>query len=105
MAHDVFHHYHSPIHHHAEVQGTQGEQVCGNMAQPQADRGKQQGEGNRERNDDRAADIAQKDEKNDHDQDHAFGKVMHDGVRGVVDQIVPIEIRNDLHSRRQDVLV
>ena len=39
------------------------------------------------------------------DQDDAFGQVVQHGVRGVVHQIAAIEKRNDLHARRQDVLV
>ena len=39
------------------------------------------------------------------DEDDAFGQVVQHGVGGVVQQVAAIEERNDLHARRQDVVV
>ena len=39
------------------------------------------------------------------DQNDAFGQVVQHRVRGVVHQVAAVEKRNDLHARRQDVLV
>src|ERR1700722_8424992 len=75
------------------------------MAQIQADGSKKQSKGNGQGHNECAAKITQKDEKNDHDQDHAFGKVVQDGVRSVVDQCIPVQVRNDLYSRRENVIV
>src|SRR5580704_10354722 len=75
------------------------------MAQIQTDGGKKQCKWNRQSNDDGVARIAEKQEKNNHDQNHSFGEVMHDGARRVVHQIVAIQVRNDLHAARQNVIV
>ena len=44
VAQDVLNHHHRAIHHHAEIERAQREQVCGNMAQIEQDRGEQQSE-------------------------------------------------------------
>ena len=105
MADDILDHHHGAIHHHAEVQRAQREQIGRDMPQVQADRGKQQRKRNGQGNDDRAADVAQKNEEDDDDQDHAFREVVQHRVGGVMHQVVAIEIRDDLHSGRQDVIV
>ena len=43
--------------------------------------------------------------QNDRYQDHSFGEVVQHGVSGEVNQIAAIDERNDLHARRQDVIV
>ena len=103
MAHDVFHHDDRAVHHHAEIQRAQRQQIRGNVTQVEADGSKQQRKRNRQRDDERAAHIAQKQEQNDHDQNDSFGQVVQHRVRRVVHQIAAIQIRNDLHARRQDV--
>src|ERR1700722_3782377 len=105
MTDDVFDHHYRAVNNHAEVQGAQGKQIGRNMAQIQTDGGKKQCKWNRQSNDDGGTRIAEKQEKNNHHQDHSFREVMHDGVRRVVHQIVAIEVRNDLHATRQNVIV
>ena len=39
------------------------------------------------------------------DQDHSFGEVVQHRVRGVVHQVVAVQVRNDLHARRQNLIV
>ena len=90
---------------HAEVERTEREQVGGNVAQVKTDGGEEQCKRNGERDDDRAANIPKKEEQNDDDEDDAFGEVMQDRVRGVVQQIAAVEERNDLHAMRQNVVV
>ncbi len=75
------------------------------MSQVQADGGEQQRKRNGQRNDNGAANVPQKQEQNDDDQGHAFGKIVQHRVRGVVNQIVAVQIRNDLYAGRKDVLI
>src|SRR5271166_1705219 len=75
------------------------------MPEIQADGGKQQGKGNRQGNDNCSANIAQQNEKDDDDQDHSFGEIVEDSVCGVIHQIVPVEIRDDLYSRWKYVVI
>src|SRR5271165_171840 len=105
MAHDVLDHHHSAIHDHTKIECAQRKQVCRNMPQIQADGGKQQREGNRQRNDNCATNIAQQNEKDNDDQDHSFGEVVENGVRGVIHQVVPVEIGYDFYPGRKYVVV
>ena len=105
VADDVFDHHHRAIHHHAEIQRAQREQVRGNVPQVETNRGKKQRERNRQRDDERAADIAQENEKDDHDENHSFGEIVQHRVRRVMHQIVAIQVGNDLHARGQDVII
>ena len=105
MADDVLHHHHRAFHHHAEIERAQREQVGGNVVQVQADRGEQQRERNGQRHDQRAAGVAQEQEQDQRHQHDAFGQVVQHRVGGEVHQVAAVEERNDLHARRQDVLV
>src|SRR5208283_740494 len=105
MAYDVFHHDHRAIHDHPEIECAQRKQVCRNVLQVQADGGEQQREGNRQRNDNCATNIAQQNEKHNDDQDHSFGEIVEDSVRGVIHQVVPVEIRYDFYSGWKYVVV
>ena len=105
MAHDVFDHDHGAVDDHAEVQRAEREQIRGNLFQVETDGGEQQGKRNGGGDDESAADVAEKQEENDRDQDHAFRQVVQHGVAGEVDQVAAIDERNDLHARRQDVIV
>ena len=64
-----------------------------------------QRERNRQGDDDRPAHIPEKQKQDDDDQDDALGQVVQHRVRRVVQQIAAIEERNDLHARRQNVIV
>src|SRR5262244_3168016 len=75
------------------------------MAQVQADGSEQQGERDGQRDDKCPANIAQKNEKNDYHQDHAFAEVVQDGVRGVVNQVVAIQIGNDFDAPGKNLRV
>src|SRR5580700_1417701 len=105
MPHDILNHHHRAIYHHAEVEGTKRQQVCRNVPQIQTDGGEQQCEGNGQRYDKCAANIAQQNENNDNDQDHSFGEIVEDGVRRVIHQVVAVEVRDDFHSRWKYVVV
>ena len=80
VAHDVFDQNDGAFHDHAEIERAEREQVGGNVHQVEADGGEEQRERNGGGNDERAADIAQKQKQNDRDQDHAFGEVVQHGV-------------------------
>ena len=105
MADDVLDHHHRAVDHHAEIQRAQRKQVGGNVDQVKADGGEQQRKGNGERDNNGAAHIAQEEEENDGDQDHAFGQVALDGLDGELDQVGAIEEGNDLDALGQDAVV
>ena len=105
MAHDVFHHDYSAIHHHAEIERAQRQKVGGNALYVEAGGGKEKRKRNREGDDDRAAHVAQKDKQNEHHQDDAFGEVVQHGVGGEFEEIAAVDQRNQLHARGQDVIV
>ena len=65
MADDVLHHHHRAIHDHAEIERAQREQIGGDVTQVEADGGEQQRKRNGERDDERAAHIAEKEKQND----------------------------------------
>ena len=49
--------------------------------------------------------LPEKQEQNHRHQNDAFGQVVQHRMGGVVQQIAAVEVRNDLHAGRQDVLV
>ena len=100
MPQDVFYHHHRAIHHHAEIERAERQQVRGNVLQVEQNRGKQQGKGNGDGHDKRAAHIAQEQKKNQRDQQHSVGQIAQHGVRRVMHQIAAIQMRDKLHSRR-----
>ncbi len=76
--------------------------LAGTWTEVEADGGEQQREGNGERNDDGAAHIAEKEEEDDRDQNHALGQVVLDGLDGELDQIGAVEEGNDLYAFGQN---
>src|SRR5438067_13635692 len=75
------------------------------MPQIQAQGSKQQRERNRESHYQRAANVAEKNEQDDRDQDDAFGQVVEDGVSGQMYQVAAVEVRHDLHAGRKEMAV
>ena len=75
------------------------------MPQVEADGREEQRERNRESDNQRAANVAEEEKEDDHHQDDSLGQVMQHGVRREVDEIVTIEERHDLHTRRQQALL
>src|SRR5579859_2882166 len=71
----------------------------------ETNRGKQQSKRNSERNDNRSANIPEKNKENDDDQNHAFCQVVENGMRGVVNQIVAIQVWNDLYAFGKYLLI
>ncbi len=98
VAKDVLDHHDRAIDDHAEVECAQREQVRGDMAQIEKDRGEEQREGNRDGDDQRAAHVAQEQKQNQGDQQDAVGQIAQDGVRGVVHQFASVEVRDQFHS-------
>ncbi len=105
MSNDVFDDHYRAVDHHAEIQRAQGEKIGGNFVEIEANGGKQQRKGNGERNNDGAANIAEKEEKNYGNQQHAFGQVVKHGMRGQVHQVAAVQERDDLYPRRENALV
>ena len=102
MADDVFDHDHGTVDDHAEVQRAERKQVGGNVAQIEADGREQQREGNGERNDDRAAHIAEEEEKDDCNENDSFGQVVQHGMRGEMHQFAAIEEGHNFDALGQD---
>ncbi len=105
QTHDIFDHDDGALDDHAEIERAQREQVGRDVPQIEAQAGKQKRERNGERDDQRAAKVAEEDEQNDRDQDDSLGQVVEHGMRGQLHQFAAIEVRNDLHARRQEMLV
>ena len=103
--HDVLDHHHGAFHDHAEVERAQRQQIRRNVPQVEADGGEQQRERNGQRDDQRAADIAQEDEQDHRNQDDAFGQVVHHRAGGQMQEVAAVEERNDLHAGRKNVIV
>ena len=102
MADDVLDHHHRAVHHHAEIQRAQRKQIGGNLLQVEANRGEQERKRNRQRDDERAAHVAEKQEENDDHQDDALGQVVQDRVGGEVHQVAAVDEGNDLHALGQN---
>ena len=90
VAHDVLHHYHRSVDHHAKVQGAERKQVRRDVPQIQANRSKQERKWNREGHDDRSAHVPQKDEEDNDDQHNAFRQVMQHRMRRQMQQVAPV---------------
>src|SRR5207244_340834 len=48
---------------------------------------------------------AQHDKQHDHDKQNTLAQIVQDRASRVVDQVAAIQVRHDLHARRQDALV
>ena len=75
------------------------------MAQIETDGREEQRERNRQDHDERRAHIPEEKKQDDGDQQDALGQVVHHRVRREVHQIAAIEKGNDLHARRQKMIV
>ena len=75
------------------------------MAEIEANGGEQKCDGNCERNNDGASNIAEKEKEDNHNQDHSHGQVVLNGLDGVGDELGAVEKGNDLHALGQDALV
>ena len=102
VAEDVFDHHHRSVDDHAEVESAEREQVGGDVAQVEQDRGEEQREGNGDGDDQRAAHVAEKEEENQRDQQDAVGQVAQDSMRGVMHQFTAVEVGDELHAQRQE---
>ena len=98
MAHDVLDHHHRAIHHHAEIQRAQRQQIGRNLPEIEADRSEQQRKRNGQRHDQGAAHVAQEQEQDDGHKDDALGQVVQHRMRRVMDQVAAIQERNNLHA-------
>ena len=101
VAEDVFDHHDRSVDDHAEVERAEREQVGGNVAQVEKDRGEEQREGNGDGDDQRAAHVAEKEEENQRDEQDAVGQIAQDGVRGVMHQFAAVEVGDEFHTWRQ----
>ena len=103
--HNVFDEHDCAFDEHAEVESADRQQVCRNMAQVEANGGKKQRERNGRGHDQRAANVAEEQEKNERDKNHSFRKVVQHGVRRVVHELAAIDEGYDVHTRRKNVVL
>ena len=101
QAHDVLDHDHRAFHDHSEIERSQRQQIRGNPGNLKTDGGEQKREGNGQRDDQRAADISEKDKQDDRDQDDSFGQVVQHRMRGQMHQVAAVEERDHLDARRK----
>ncbi len=101
-AEDRLHHDHGGVHDQSEIDGADRQQVGGFAAQHQNDHGKEQRERNRGADDQRAAEIAEENPLQQHDQQDADHHVVQHGRGRDVDQILAVVDALDPHARRQD---
>src|ERR1017187_5336944 len=80
-------------------------QVGGDVPQIQAKRSEEERERNGERDDECAAQVAEKDKENDGDQNYSLGQVVKHGMSGQMHQVAAIQVGNDLDARRQEMVV
>src|SRR5579863_1101224 len=73
------------------------------MTQVQAYGGKKQREGNRQRHDDGAAHVAERNQQDQDYQDDAFGQVVQYGVGGEVHEFAAVDEGDQFHARRENV--
>src|SRR3974390_1161948 len=105
MSNDVFDHDHGAIDNHPKIQCAEREQVGGDTFELEAVGGEQKRKRDGQGNDGGAANIAEEEEKDDHDKEDALGEIVEDGVGGVVKEVVAVEKRNHFNAGRQDVVV
>ena len=102
---DILDHHHGAVDDHSKIKRAQGQQVRRNLVQIQANRRKQQRKRDRQRYDERPANVSEEEEQDDRNQQHACGQVMQNRVGGEVHQIAPVQERHNPHARRQNLLV
>jgi len=90
---------------HAEVQGAEREQVCGYVAEVEADRREHQREGDRDGDDQCAAQVPKEDEQDDDDQDDALSQIVEYGAGGEMEEIAAIKEGDDLYAGRKDAII
>ncbi len=105
MAHDVFNHHNRAIHHHAEIERPQRQQVGGDAFELKAGGREQQREGNRQSDDNRSPHIPQKQEENNHHQNDALPQIVENRMGGVMHQIAAVEKGNHRYAVRKYAMV
>src|ERR1700753_2689546 len=105
MADDIFHDNHRAVDDHSKVERAKRQQVGRNVAKIEANGSEEQCEWNGDRNNKCGANISKKEKQDDDDEDDALGEVMHHRMGGEVQQVAAIEEGNNLHSRRQEMII
>src|SRR6266851_4562747 len=101
-AEDRFHQDHGGVNDQPEIDRADREQIGGFPAQYQNDNGEKQRERDGGADDQRAAQVAQENPLNQHDQKNAEHHVVQHGRGGDVDQILAVVDALDPDARRQD---
>src|SRR5215510_4263429 len=101
MAVDVLNHHDGCIDNDSEIDRSHRNQVSGIASYHHHDEREKKRKWDRQSNNKRSTKIAQKRQKDQRDQDHAFDQRVCDGTSGDVDEIRAVVIGNDEHSFRQ----
>src|SRR5260370_6492500 len=99
---DRFHQDYCSVNDQPEIDRADREQIGGFPAQYQNDNGEKQRERDRGADDQRAAQIAQENPLQQHDQKNADHHIVQHGRGGDVDQVLAVIDSLDPHARRQD---
>ncbi len=89
----------------AEVDGADGDEVCGTAGEDHHAEGEERGEGDGDGGDEGDARVAEHDQQHQCDEGDAGDYDVPDGVGGVVDEVGAVVERFDVHARRQQASV
>ena len=101
LAKNVLDHHDGAVHDDPEINGADREQIGRNVTPIEADERKQQRKRNRHRDDERGADAEEEQAEHDEDEQHAAQQIALDGLRGFLNQLSAVVVRNDLDVGRQ----
>src|ERR1700679_4193966 len=105
MADDVLHHHDGAFDDHAEVQSAKAEEIGRDVAEVETDRGEEQREGNGYGDDEGAAQVAEKQEEDECDEQDAHGEIVEHRGGGELQKITAVEEGDDLYAGWKDVVV
>ena len=101
----AFDHHNRAVNDNAEINRAHRKQVSRHSAQPQADKRKQQRQGNNDAHDDGGAPVGHEQKHNHGHEQNPFGEVVQHGFGAVSHEVVAVIKRDHLHVRRQDFVV
>src|SRR5258705_64469 len=105
VPHVVLDDYHRAMDDHAEIECAEGEKIGWDIINDEANGGEEQGERNRQRHDNRATKIAEKEKENYRNEQHALGQVGKHRVSCQVQEVATIEERTKFYAGRGNLVV
>src|ERR1700686_2166655 len=105
VAHDVFHHDHGAVHNHAEVECAERKKIRRNVTEIEKNGGEKKCEGNRDGDDQRAANVPQENKKDQRNQDHAVSEISQNRVHRGVHEVTAVEMGNNFYALGQEPII